>query len=79
MSYDVKLGYCFSTHFDNLLFCDLIPFCVFGLVGISFKKDKCPRLLLPESDTLRLLFSKVVDRTLDGFVSVSDNLSHVAI
>ena len=42
MLYDVKLGYCFSTHFDNLLFCDLIPLCVFGLVGISFKNDKCP-------------------------------------
>ena len=42
MSYDVKLGYCFSTHFDNFVFCDLIPFCVFGLVGISFKKDNWP-------------------------------------
>ena len=36
-----KLGYCFSTHFDNLLFCDLHP-CVFGRVGMSFKNDKCP-------------------------------------
>ena len=42
ISYDVKLGYCFSTHFDNFVFCDLIPFDVFGLVGMNFKKDKCP-------------------------------------
>ena len=42
MLYSVKLGYCFSTHFDNFVFCDLIPFFVFGLVGITFKNDNEP-------------------------------------
>ena len=52
-----------------------------SLVWLAYpsKKINVPHLLLPEFDTLRLLFSKVVDSALDRIVSLSDNLSHVAI
>ena len=48
ISYSIKLGYCFSTHFDNFVFCALIPFDVVGLVGMSFKNDKCPAGVVTE-------------------------------
>ena len=52
-----------------------------SLVWLAYplKKINALQVLLPESDTLRLLFSKVVDSALDRIVSLFDNLSHVAI
>ena len=38
----MKLGYSFSTHLDNFVFCDLTPLDVFGLVGIVLRNDNDP-------------------------------------